>query len=290
MSVGKAPLSRRAAVLHVPLGLAGLLGIDPSISPAAAALVEPVPDDHPTDPFGDFPRTDKQRIYETVLYAHSDLDKVRGLLAATPTLANAAIDWGFGDWESAIGAASHMGRRDIAELLLGKGARPDLFTQAMMGHLDAVQAIVKAMPGIQRQRGPHGITLLAHARSGGERAARVGSFLEKLGDADPAYDNEPGMLTIDSYVGSFRYGEGENDVFEVVDRRGQLAVSTRDSFPFTLYHIGNHVFHPNGAPSMRFSFKVHRGRVDELSVADASMRIDARKVETRDVEDAPQGR
>jgi hypothetical protein len=34
-------------------------------------------------------------------------------------LARAAWDWGFGDWETALGAASHMGSRPI---------RPDQFT------------------------------------------------------------------------------------------------------------------------------------------------------------------
>ena len=50
--------------------------------------------------------------------AHGDLAEVQRLLEADPTLVNAAHDWGGGDWETALGAASHMGRRDIASVTL----------------------------------------------------------------------------------------------------------------------------------------------------------------------------
>ena len=43
--------------------------------------------------------------------AHGDIDAVRAALAGEPRLANAAWDWGGGDWETALGAAGHMGRR-----------------------------------------------------------------------------------------------------------------------------------------------------------------------------------
>src|SRR5437868_508206 len=55
--------------------------------------------------------------------AHGDLEAVRAALEAEPGLVNAAWDWGGGDWETPLGAASHMLRRDIAELLLAHGAR-----------------------------------------------------------------------------------------------------------------------------------------------------------------------
>jgi len=43
-----------------------------------------------------------------------------------------------------LGAASHMGRRDIAEILIEHGARSNLFTSTMLGHLEAVRAYIKA--------------------------------------------------------------------------------------------------------------------------------------------------
>ena len=55
------------------------------------------------------------------------------------------------------------GRREIAEFLLAHGARPTVFSAAMLGQLDVVKAFVSASPGVQRTLGPHGITLMAHA-------------------------------------------------------------------------------------------------------------------------------
>ena len=268
------PIDRRkvlSGALAVPASVAGLFAV-PRVSRALPAQGDE------DDPLADFPRTAQRRVYDTVLHAHGDLDKLKVLVEATPTLANAAIDWGFGDWETAIGAAGHMGRGDIAEFLIGHGARPDLFSHAMLGHLDTVEAIVKARPGIQRERGPHGITLLAHARSGGEVASRVVSFLEKLGDADLEQKDEPGMLDNEAYLGQFRYGKGEADAVTIQDVRGRIAAVIGDSFPFRLYHLGNHVFHPNGAPSMHFTFGVARGTANRLSIADSSMRIDAERI------------
>lgn len=112
--------------------------------------------------------------------AHGNIDRVRAILAQNPAMANAAADWGNGDWETALGAAAHMGRRDISELLLAHGARLDLFAAAMLGHLDVVKAIVTAHPASPKAPGPHGIPLLAHAKAGGEPAAAVVAYLKTL--------------------------------------------------------------------------------------------------------------
>ncbi len=103
-------------------------------------------------------------VQEFVGNAHGDLEAVRAALGADPTLANAAWDWGDGDWESALGAASHMHRRDIAELLLAHGARLDVFAAAMLGHVEVVQAVLEAHPEMRDAKGPHGIPLAAHAQ------------------------------------------------------------------------------------------------------------------------------
>ena len=65
-----------------------------------------------------FPSTDPDLVSGVVGAAHTDLDAVVDLVTTHPHLARATLDWGFGDWESALGAASHMGRRDIAEFPL----------------------------------------------------------------------------------------------------------------------------------------------------------------------------
>ena len=89
---------------------------------------------------------DKDLVREFVANAHGDLGAVREALDLHPTLVNAWWDWGGGDWETALGAASHVGRRDIAELLLGRGARLDVFAAAMLGELDVVRAVLSAHP------------------------------------------------------------------------------------------------------------------------------------------------
>lgn len=109
--------------------------------------------------------------------AHGDLACVNDLLSQYPALANGCWDWGGGDFETALGAAAHMGRRDIAELLLFHGARMDVFAAAMLGHLDVVKAIVASNPQARMSAGPHGIPLIKHAEAGGEAARTVLQWL-----------------------------------------------------------------------------------------------------------------
>jgi hypothetical protein len=114
---------------------------------------------------------------EFVGNAHGDLNRVKELLAQEPALVNACWDWGGGDWETALGAAAHMGRADIANYLLERGARLDIFAAAMLGQLEVVKAILAADPAAKSAPGPHGIPLLAHAQAGGEAAKAVLAFL-----------------------------------------------------------------------------------------------------------------
>jgi hypothetical protein len=119
------------------------------------------------------PPIDAQLVAEFVLKAHGDLGVVKQLLEQDPAIVNAAWDWGGGDWETALGAASHVGRRDIAEYLLEHGARMDVFAAAMLGEVEIVRAMLDAQPELREARGPHGIPLVAHAEAGGEQARDV---------------------------------------------------------------------------------------------------------------------
>jgi hypothetical protein len=120
----------------------------------------------------------RELVQEFVAKSHGDLDAVRELLEREPALVNAAWDWGGGDWETALGAAAHMGRRDIALFLLERGARMDVFAAAMLGETEIVRAMLTAWPGLRDARGPHGIPLLEHANAGGEQAQPVVELLE----------------------------------------------------------------------------------------------------------------
>jgi hypothetical protein len=123
------------------------------------------------------PAIDATLVQEFIITAHGDLGRVRELLATEPALVNAAWDWGGGDWETGLGSAAHMGRRDIAQELLAHGARLDLFAAAMLGEVEVVRAILTAFPAMRDALGPHGIPLLTHARMGGKQAAEVVALL-----------------------------------------------------------------------------------------------------------------
>ena len=126
------------------------------------------------------PQINRLLVQDFVIYAHSDLGMVKKLLEKEPALVNAVMDWGGGDWESGLGGASHMGRRDIVELLLAQGARIDLFCAAMLGQLDAVKAFLTLQPKLIDAKGPHGFTLHFHAQVGGQEAEPVLAYLQSV--------------------------------------------------------------------------------------------------------------
>jgi hypothetical protein len=82
-------------------------------------------------------------VYAFVGAGHGNLDKVKELVAQDPHLVYAARDWGDGDWETALGGASHTGHREIADYLLSKGARIDAYSAAMLGERDVMLALLK---------------------------------------------------------------------------------------------------------------------------------------------------
>jgi hypothetical protein len=119
-------------------------------------------------------------VQDFVIYAHSDLGMTKKLLEKEPALLNATMDWGGGDWETGLGGASHMGRRDIVEFLLGRGARIDIFCAAMMGQLKAVKSFLALQPKLIDAKGPHGFTLHFHAQVGGKEAEPVLDYLQSI--------------------------------------------------------------------------------------------------------------
>ena len=226
-----------------------------------------------------FPQQDPRLVEEVVRYSHFNLDRVRELVKAKPALAKASWDWGFGDWESALGAASHTGRRSIALFLLENGARPNIFTFAMLGHLAAVKAMIEARPGVQRLQGPHGITLLKHAIHGGDAAAEVADYLRSIGDADIGQTNIP--LTpeeINGYLGRYRFDGDQVGSFEIIESRGMIAFKHPDQVHRRLYNQGDHSFHPTGAPAVRFAFDVTDGRAVSVSIRDAEIVVRASRI------------
>src|SRR4026208_2442303 len=159
----------------------GLLQAQPGTSPSVSApSTTPEPADYVPDFPEHHPQFDRARVKRFVIAGHGNLPAVKAMLAEEPGLINGAIDWGNGDFETALGGASHMGRPDIAEYLLEHNARMDIFAATMLGKLDIVKAAVAAYPNIVHVPGPHGIPLIVHAEKGGEQARAVLEFLRPL--------------------------------------------------------------------------------------------------------------
>jgi hypothetical protein len=120
-------------------------------------------------------------VLEFVKNSHGNFEKVKELLDKQPNLLNAAWDWGNGDYETGMNAAGHTGRVEIAEYLLSKGARMDIFCAAMLGKLDIVKPMLEAYTNLKSSKGPHGLALIHHAEKGGENAKKVLAYLKEIG-------------------------------------------------------------------------------------------------------------
>jgi len=219
-----------------------------------------------------FPAHDPDLARDVVGASHGNIARVKELVSARPALARVSWDWGYGDWESPIDAASHVGNRPIAELLIAHGARPTIFTVAMMGQLAVLRGWIEAVPGIQRTRGPHGITLVAHARAGGAAAAETLKYLESLGDADPRYLDAP--LTDADYTsiaGDYAFGSGTTERLKVAkNARGIVTITRTGGSERNLFHQGGLVFIPAGAEAVRITFAARA-----LTIVDGPLTVSA---------------
>lgn len=237
-----------------------------------------------------YPSEDPSIIRSVVGAAHTQFDKLKELVMARPELAKATWDWGFGDVESALGAASHMGRKDIADFLIEYGARPNIYTFAMLGKLNAVKAMIEDMPGIQKIRGPHGFTLMFHAKmrlmrknvEGAEKADQetLVEYLESLGDANiTATSLDISEEEKKVYLGKYVFGEGEDEYFEItLNSRGMLFMSRGEYTGRALLRTDTHTFAPGGAPSVKIQFDVKDGMAQMVTVHDPVPVVKASRV------------
>lgn len=134
----------------------------------------------PRNPAWARPQINRLLVQDFVMFAHGDVAMVSKLLDKEPALANAVVDWGGGDWEGGLGAAAHTGNRDMAMLLLERGARMDIFAAVMLGQLDAVRAFLTLQPKLIDAKGPHGFTLHFHAQLAGDMAGVMLAYLQSV--------------------------------------------------------------------------------------------------------------
>ena len=281
-------LSRRNAIKASTLGILGL-----SLPPLIYANINNTGHDklHVTESIPEhFPNIDPGIIEKVVGRSHFDLEGVKKLVEERPELARSVWEWRFGDFESAIGAASHVGRRDIALYLMSKGARPTLFTFAMLGVFEAVRSTIEFAPGIQRNTGPHGISLLSHAYAGERMKNKMTieeidnlnktiEFLESLGDADGEKYLNVSSEEQKKYLGDYKYGNGEKEGFTIsINMRKLLSLGAIGEFGGALYKIGENKFTYNGAPSVTVSFNFQNRRVKSLKIVDPTVTVVAEKI------------
>jgi hypothetical protein len=224
-----------------------------------------------------FPTQPPELVEEMVVVAHGNVARVRALVERQPTLAKATWDWGFGDWETALGAASHVGNREIAEVLLAHGAHPTIFSAAMRGELEVVKAFVAASPAVVRTRGPHSISLLSHAKAGGSHARSVYDYLQTVEGADdhpavqPLSEAEAAAVT-----GSYPFGVTPADRMEITVDGAQVQIGRPGHYARGLFHLGGLVFCPMGAESVRIAFDVSSGTT-VLTIHDPDVVLTAKK-------------
>ncbi len=261
-------LLQQGAVVVGIAGAAAALRAQPEKPKADAGPAAPVK----AGSWPGFQLQDPVLVREMVGASHRKADRVKELLSAHPALANAAIDWGFGDWETALGASSHVGNKEIATMLLAHGARLDIFAATMLGMVDVVKATLAAQPQLAATRGPHGISLLAHARAGENE-----DLIQFLSGFKGAGDSVTTPLTPDQaklYVGTYA-GENSTPTIIVADGKFGLTLKAEGATEQRLVRDGEHTFHPVGAPNVRIAFSVRDSLAHRVEVAESEWLVSA---------------
>jgi hypothetical protein len=163
-------MNRKNFLAKTVMGIGGIISLPALLSGQAVAEKATKPDPLPAEKVKDF-----------VIAGHGNIEKVKSLLLEFPTLLYAAWDWGDGDFETALEGAGHVGNKEIAVLLIEQGARTNMFVLTMMGKTGIVKSYLEAFPAYINARGPHGLTLLHHAKKGGDDAKELLEYLQSKG-------------------------------------------------------------------------------------------------------------
>jgi len=165
---------RQIAAAHGPIPNGLQAG---QVDPAHAFADTSQPVQPPQGP----PPYSQDLVKEFVIAGHGNFDKTQSMVKDHPNLVFGKFDWGNGDFEAAIEGAGHVGNKEIAEFLIDAGSRVTLFVLTMLGRADLVKPVLEAYPKLIFANGPHGFTLLHHAKVGGKAGDELYAYLQEKG-------------------------------------------------------------------------------------------------------------
>jgi hypothetical protein len=139
---------------------------------------------------------------------------------------------------------------------------------------------------VQHIAGPHGISLLQHAKNGQSAdkgdtadARKLVDYLVALGDADSLKYEDMQQTDKQKYLGDYKYGNGELDGFTIkLNMRKLLTLGKIGKFGGALYKTGENKFIYNGTSSVQVSFFLKDDKVISLTVTEPGLALTAKKV------------
>ncbi len=228
-----------------------------------------------------FPQQDPSLVKDAVGASHGNFARVRELVEKQPAMACASIDWGFGDWETCLDAAAHVGNKPIADFLLQHGARPTIFSAAMMGQLDAVKAFDRGASrhSEDARTARHHPDVARQGRRSGRRSESSSISRLSAMRTRRLRHSRSRAADRDALLGKYVYGPGPRDYFTVDVQQDRLGID-RPNSPARrfLMHTGNLVFFPTGVPTAKIAFARENGRVTQLTVADPNLMVTAQRL------------
>jgi hypothetical protein len=180
-------MDRKKFFLSGAAGLSGLILAQAPITALAAAAGGRVQANGRHVPAGGQQVVEPYKVElvkEFVIAGHKDLGKCQSMVKDYPNLVFSKFDWGNGDFEAGIEGAGHMGEKAIAQFLLDAGSRVTLFVLATLGRGDLVKPVLEAYPSLVFAHGPHGFTMLHHAKVAGKEGEDLYAYLQKKGLTD----------------------------------------------------------------------------------------------------------
>jgi hypothetical protein len=147
--------------------------------------------------------------------------------------------------------------------------------------------MIEASPGVQKIGGPHGISLLQHAKNGlnadnktnNEEGRKLVDYLESLGDADSLKYEPMDEKDKAKYLGDYKYGDGEKEGFSIkLNMRKIISLGKLGKNGAALYKVADNKFIYNGTSSVFISFLLENDKVLSLTLTEPGLTLVAKKV------------